>query len=298
MLTLGNKDNWQGREVNRKRGQRGQQTYLTKFGYLPDSNPETGNLRTEDQLRDAIRNLQKYHQPTNRGVYLFQRREMIKARKVECYIEEETQWGSWESNGKEDREHWMEENRFSGIPVTGEIDDATRKLMKARRCGLADRQNPRYSRTRRKRFTIHGQRWPYRNLTWSVALGDSLRRTTDDDDVDDDYDYDDDDNDVNENVDNSQFPFPSPACKLKKERYFFDDYDRDEDNVRKSELALPVVLAAAGAAFVVVDVVVSDGNAVGIAELCWYWNVRVFSTIYNMDDDDDIKRFYKVGMFV
>nr|KAF7389479.1 hypothetical protein H0235_017963 [Vespula pensylvanica] len=91
-----------------------QQSYLTKFGYLPESNPETGNLRTEDQLRDAIRNLQ----------------------------------------------------RFSGIPVTGEIDDATRKLMKARRCGLSDRQNPRYSRTRRKRFTIHGQRWPYRNLTW------------------------------------------------------------------------------------------------------------------------------------
>ncbi|XP_043684641.1 matrix metalloproteinase-2-like isoform X3 [Vespula pensylvanica] len=92
------------------------QSYLTKFGYLPESNPETGNLRTEDQLRDAIRNLQ----------------------------------------------------RFSGIPVTGEIDDATRKLMKARRCGLSDRQNPRYSRTRRKRFTIHGQRWPYRNLTWSL----------------------------------------------------------------------------------------------------------------------------------
>jgi hypothetical protein len=32
--------------------------YLMKFGYLPESDRETGNLRTEDQLRDAIRNLQ------------------------------------------------------------------------------------------------------------------------------------------------------------------------------------------------------------------------------------------------
>lgn len=30
------------------------------FGYLPKSNAETGNLRTEEQLRDAIRSLQKY----------------------------------------------------------------------------------------------------------------------------------------------------------------------------------------------------------------------------------------------
>lgn len=30
-----------------------------KFGYLPKSSGETGNLRAEDQLRDAIRSLQK-----------------------------------------------------------------------------------------------------------------------------------------------------------------------------------------------------------------------------------------------
>jgi hypothetical protein len=28
------------------------------FGYLPQSDLETGNLRTDDQLRDAIRTLQ------------------------------------------------------------------------------------------------------------------------------------------------------------------------------------------------------------------------------------------------
>ncbi|OXU31481.1 hypothetical protein TSAR_017005 [Trichomalopsis sarcophagae] len=31
-----------------------------KFGYLPQSGLETGNLRTDDQLRDAIRSLQKF----------------------------------------------------------------------------------------------------------------------------------------------------------------------------------------------------------------------------------------------
>lgn len=31
-----------------------------EFGYLPKSNLETGNLRTEEQLRNAIRNLQRY----------------------------------------------------------------------------------------------------------------------------------------------------------------------------------------------------------------------------------------------
>ncbi|KAG7196491.1 hypothetical protein KM043_015780 [Ampulex compressa] len=91
-----------------------QQNYLMRFGYLPQTDLETGNLRTEDQLRDAIKNLQMY----------------------------------------------------GGIPMTGEIDEATRKLMRARRCGLADKPDPRYARTRHKRFTIHGQQWPYRNLTW------------------------------------------------------------------------------------------------------------------------------------
>ena len=31
-----------------------------EFGYLAKSNLETGNLRDESQLRDAIRNLQRY----------------------------------------------------------------------------------------------------------------------------------------------------------------------------------------------------------------------------------------------
>lgn len=31
-----------------------------EFGYLPKSNSETGNLRSEEQLRDAIRRLQAF----------------------------------------------------------------------------------------------------------------------------------------------------------------------------------------------------------------------------------------------
>ncbi|KMQ96929.1 matrix metalloproteinase-17, partial [Lasius niger] len=91
------------------------QNYLMRFGYLPQTDIETGNLRTEDQLRDAVKNLQK----------------------------------------------------FGGIPVTGEIDAATKKLMKAKRCGLPDQPDHRRGiKTRHKRFTIHGQQWQYRNLTW------------------------------------------------------------------------------------------------------------------------------------
>ncbi|XP_043281634.1 matrix metalloproteinase-2 [Venturia canescens] len=92
------------------------QNYLTKYGYLPESDRETGNLRTDDQLRAAIKHLQNY----------------------------------------------------GGIPVTGEIDEETRKLMSSRRCGLADYPDRRFARTRHRRYTIHGQKWPYRNLTWSL----------------------------------------------------------------------------------------------------------------------------------
>nr|XP_045617604.1 matrix metalloproteinase-2-like [Procambarus clarkii] len=36
------------------------QHYLMQYGYLPTSDMETGNLRTEDQLRDAIRTMQRF----------------------------------------------------------------------------------------------------------------------------------------------------------------------------------------------------------------------------------------------
>lgn len=90
------------------------------FGYLPKSSGETGNLRAEDQLRDAIRSLQKY----------------------------------------------------GHIPVTGRIDERTRMLLKAPRCGVPDfdtsdfRARSRHHSTRSKRFVIQGQKWSNENVTW------------------------------------------------------------------------------------------------------------------------------------
>lgn len=82
------------------------------FGYLPPSDKETGLLRTEDQLRSAIKNLQN----------------------------------------------------FANIPATGELDETTLELMKKPRCGIPDIPSP--SLNRKKRYTLHGQKWPYTNLTW------------------------------------------------------------------------------------------------------------------------------------
>lgn len=87
------------------------------FGYLPQSDIETGSLRTEESLREAIRDLQ----------------------------------------------------RFGGIPETGEVDDATVRLMTKPRCGVADKPSqwtPRYVSSRHKRYTLQGLKWDYTNLTW------------------------------------------------------------------------------------------------------------------------------------
>lgn len=37
-----------------------QQNYLMEFGYLPKSDIETGNLRTEEQLKESIKVLQRF----------------------------------------------------------------------------------------------------------------------------------------------------------------------------------------------------------------------------------------------
>ncbi|XP_047099078.1 matrix metalloproteinase-2-like isoform X1 [Schistocerca piceifrons] len=98
------------------------QNYLMRYGYLPQSDKETGNLRTEEQLRDALRELQRY----------------------------------------------------GHIPVTGELDEETRRLLQRPRCAVADvpyrEQTLRWGRRkhRHKRYSLQGNVWPTTNLTWSL----------------------------------------------------------------------------------------------------------------------------------
>ncbi|XP_017468393.1 PREDICTED: matrix metalloproteinase-2 isoform X2 [Rhagoletis zephyria] len=96
-----------------------------EFDYLPKSDIETGALRTEEQLKDAIRNLQ----------------------------------------------------RFGNIPATGEIDEATRKLIQLPRCGVGDSNrtanfspdNLQYGYHRMKRYVLQGPKWDKTDLTWSLV---------------------------------------------------------------------------------------------------------------------------------
>lgn len=50
-----------------------------EFGYLPKSNLETGNLRTEEQLRSAIRELQQYAGIPETGTMDDKTRDLIKS---------------------------------------------------------------------------------------------------------------------------------------------------------------------------------------------------------------------------
>ncbi|XP_037956122.1 matrix metalloproteinase-2-like [Teleopsis dalmanni] len=95
--------------------------YLMEYDYLPKSDIETGALRTEEQLKDAIRNLQ----------------------------------------------------RFGNIPVTGEIDAATRKLIMKPRCGVGDSSHTNnfspdnlQHGSRMKRYVLQGPKWDKTDLTW------------------------------------------------------------------------------------------------------------------------------------
>ncbi|KAG6452791.1 hypothetical protein O3G_MSEX007808 [Manduca sexta] len=57
---------------------------------------------------------------------------------------------------------------FGGIAVTGELDEATKKLMKQKRCGRPDREEwESENGHRKKRFAVQGEKWKYTNLTWS-----------------------------------------------------------------------------------------------------------------------------------
>ncbi|CDW59215.1 matrix metalloproteinase 17 [Trichuris trichiura] len=84
---------------------------MVEFGYLPRSNPEISNLRTDVAVKKALSRLQE----------------------------------------------------FAGLEATGELNDATLKLMSTKRCGLPDIP---YARKRRSPW--QGSTWPQKNLTYKL----------------------------------------------------------------------------------------------------------------------------------
>lgn len=99
------------------------------FGYLPQSDIETGNLRTEDQLIEAIRTLQRYGYVEPTGI-----------------IDEDTKK--------------LLEKKRCGLPDFP--DDSRRRSNTNKHSSLATYHHHR----RKKRYTLQGQTWPHTNLTW------------------------------------------------------------------------------------------------------------------------------------
>lgn len=66
---------------------------------------------------------------------------------------------------------------FTGLPVTGKLDELTLAQMKAPRCGMPD---PVGKQGRVKRYSTSG-RWNKRHLTYFVEYGADLSRSKQDD---------------------------------------------------------------------------------------------------------------------
>lgn len=90
--------------------------YLARYGYLKESDAESGNLLSDDYVREAISEFQ----------------------------------------------------RMAGLPVTGSIDEETQKTMLLPRCGVKDPIGTGNS-ARRKRYALHGSKWPIRDITYRIS---------------------------------------------------------------------------------------------------------------------------------
>ncbi|EFX76334.1 hypothetical protein DAPPUDRAFT_226103 [Daphnia pulex] len=120
--------------------------FLMTFGYLPQSDLETGNLRTEHQVRDAIKTLQAFAHIPVTGIVDEATRELMK--KPRC-----------------------------GLPdINSDSYRAKRSLSSHEESEPRHRLRHQASRTtRNKRYTVQGQRWHYTNLTWSLRKGAKSR---------------------------------------------------------------------------------------------------------------------------
>ena len=70
--------------------------YLTNFGYLPQSSLETGAMRSEQQFRDAVKNLQFFAGINVTGEVDTDTKELIK--KPRCGVSDVTHSGKRSSN--------------------------------------------------------------------------------------------------------------------------------------------------------------------------------------------------------
>ncbi|XP_037076388.1 matrix metalloproteinase-24-like [Pollicipes pollicipes] len=58
--------------------------------------------------------------------------------------------------------------RFAGLNVTGEVDQATLDKMREPRCGVKDMIGPSYRARRRKRYALQGSRWRTRSIKYKI----------------------------------------------------------------------------------------------------------------------------------
>jgi hypothetical protein len=121
-----------------------------EFGYLPKSSHETGNLRSEEHLRDAIKNLQRFGNIPVTGridaktrMYVLKFPPQALNNMINCDLNQER--------------------------VKNDLLIVFRRLLKSPRCGVPDAGSSRDFTTRNrryKRYVIHEQRWKHFNLTW------------------------------------------------------------------------------------------------------------------------------------
>lgn len=64
-----------------------------------------------------------------------------------------------------------------GLPVTGNVDGATIKMMRKPRCGVADVEDGAL-KTRRRRYSVFGSKWSKTHLTYYLQHGQDLPRST------------------------------------------------------------------------------------------------------------------------
>lgn len=135
-----------------------QYNYLMQFDYLPKSDLETGALRTEEQLIDALSKLQVGSCQTACSSCCHCCHCCMPH--VLCTISQTNIFVSVPQ-------------AFGNIPVTGKIDAATAKLIQLPRCGVGDNEHA-YNFSpdnldhgpRKRRYVLQGAKWDKTDLTW------------------------------------------------------------------------------------------------------------------------------------